>query len=165
MEDQFPVGQGKQLEAFGRKHRTGVVTLLFTDMVGSTALKQQLGDGAAANLFRKHHDLIRETLQQFPQGEEVETAGDSFLLIFATPSDAVQFALLAGSRLRSLHPGPEGAGLDRIGIHVGEVVLGEGGDSPLFKTTRAVVFELRIQPREHGQTVWNEMASLRYKTW
>jgi class 3 adenylate cyclase len=37
--------------------RTGLVTLLFTDMVGSTALKQQLGDQDGVVLFRKHHQL------------------------------------------------------------------------------------------------------------
>src|SRR5436853_6081161 len=91
-----------RVEDFRRKHRTGLVTLLFTDMVGSTALKQQLGDRAAAELFRKHHELIRDALRQFPQAEEIETAGDSFMLIFATPSDAAQFALLAHVRLRGL---------------------------------------------------------------
>src|SRR5713226_9104201 len=98
MEPQFPFEGQTKAEAFGRKHRTGLVTLLFTDMVGSTALKQRLGDGAAADLFRSHHDLIRETLRQFAQAEEIETEGDSFLLIFATPSDAVVFALLAQFR-------------------------------------------------------------------
>jgi WD40 repeat protein/class 3 adenylate cyclase len=129
MEPKFRSGQQNKVEAFGRKHRTGLVTLLFTDMVGSTALKQQLGDKAAADLFRRHHDLIRETLRQFPQAEEIETAGDSFLLIFATPSDAVQFALLTQSRLRGLRPETKDSALDRIGIHVGEVVVAEAGDS------------------------------------
>jgi class 3 adenylate cyclase len=78
MEPQFLSGQEQnQVEAFGHKHRTGLVTLLFTDMVGSTALKQQLGNKAAADFFRRHDGLIRETLGQFPQGEEIETAGDS----------------------------------------------------------------------------------------
>jgi class 3 adenylate cyclase len=59
-----------RVEEFRRQHRTGVVTLVFTGMVGSTALKQQLGDRAAADLFRKHHELVRRTLRQFPQAEE-----------------------------------------------------------------------------------------------
>lgn len=63
-----------------RPKQTGLVTLLFTDMVNSTALKHELGDRAAAELFRKHHEVIRETLKHVPQGEEIETAGDSFLI-------------------------------------------------------------------------------------
>ena len=129
MEDQFPSGQQNKVEAFGRKHRTGLVTLLFTDIVGSTALKQQLGDRAAADLFRRHHELIRETLHHFAQAEEIETAGDSFLLIFATPSDAIRFALLAQIGLRGLAVESGPGALDRIGIHVGEVVVSEDNES------------------------------------
>ena len=40
---------------------TGLVTLLFTDMVGSTALKQQLSDLAGDALFKKHHQLVSDT--------------------------------------------------------------------------------------------------------
>ena len=121
--------KGALLEAFGRRHRTGLVTLLFTDMVGSTALKQQLGDRASALLFEKHHQIIRELLKRFSQGEEVETAGDSFLMIFATPSDAVQFSLLLQSRLRQLKEETGAPVQDRIGIHVGEVVMGADAQS------------------------------------
>lgn len=124
MVDPVPLGQQMRVEAFGSKHRTGLVTLLFTDMVGSTALKQQLGDRLAADLFRKHHGVIREALRQFPEGEEIETAGDSFLLIFATPSDAVKFALLLHASLRRLQGPNDSSALERIGIHVGEVLLG-----------------------------------------
>jgi sigma-B regulation protein RsbU (phosphoserine phosphatase) len=113
-----------RVEAFGRRHRTGLVTVLFTDMVGSTALKHQLGDHAAADLFDQHHAIIRDTLRQFAEGEEIETAGDSFFLIFATPSDAVEFALTAQARLRTLSNERGADATDRIGIHLGEVVLG-----------------------------------------
>ena len=73
------------------------VTLVFTDMVDSTALKHQLGDHAGAAFFEEHHTLVRQTLACFPQGEEIQTAGDSFLILFSTPSYAVQFALLLQS--------------------------------------------------------------------
>src|SRR5205085_2627881 len=89
-----------------------------------TTLKQQLGDRAAAELFRKHHELVRQTLRRFPQAEEIETAGDSFLLVFATPSQAVQFALLAQKELLGLRPPGAERVLDRIGIHLGEVMVG-----------------------------------------
>jgi class 3 adenylate cyclase len=126
MEHQFPFTGQPRVEAFGQRHRTGLVTLLFTDIVGSTALKQQLGDRAAADWFRKHDELIREMLAQFPAGEEIETAGDSFFLLFATPSDAVKFAMLVQSR--GLSQEGRTAAFDRIGIHVGEVVLGHESD-------------------------------------
>ncbi len=121
--------QDERIGEFQRKHRTGLVTLVFTDMVGSTARKQQLGDRSSAQVFRQHHQIVRETLGQFPQGEEIETAGDSFLLAFAAPSEAVQFALLLQVRLRRLSDPPSAASLDRIGIYLGEVVLEAGPES------------------------------------
>lgn len=117
---------GAQLEELGGRHRTGLITLLFTDMVDSTALKQRLGDRAGAAFFERHHQLVRQTLAGFPQGREIETAGDSFLLTFATPSDAVQFALMLQAKLRQLKVDSGLPASDRIGIHVGEVVIKEG---------------------------------------
>ena len=65
-----------QVEAFGRKHHTGLVTLLFTDLVASTALKQKLGDQKGTTLIQQHRQVIRETLRDIPEGEEIETAGE-----------------------------------------------------------------------------------------
>src|SRR5512138_3404072 len=79
--------------------RTGVLTLLFTDLVGSTALKQQLGDTVGVQQEQEHHALVRQLLKQFPEAEEISTAGDSFLLVFMKPSDAVRFALALRSGL------------------------------------------------------------------
>jgi class 3 adenylate cyclase len=74
---------------FDTKPRTSLAALVFTDMVGSTAIKQRLGDHGSAEVFRRHHEIVRETLRRFPGGEEGRD-GDSFLLAFATPSEAVQ---------------------------------------------------------------------------
>ncbi len=102
MSHQPSTEQRAKAGAFGRQHLTGVVTLLFTDMVDSTALKQRLGDRQSYEFFEQHHRLIRECRARFPNSEEIDTAGDSFFLLFAVPSDAVQFALILQSRLRSL---------------------------------------------------------------
>ncbi|MBI2947400.1 MAG: protein kinase [Verrucomicrobia bacterium] len=122
-------GQRVQLEEFQRQHRTGLVTLLFTDIVESTALKQRLGDRAGAAFFEKHHQLVRATRARFTDAREIETAGDSFLIVFAKPSDAAQFALLVQARLRDLSRESGVTVQDRIGIHVGEVVIKEGQTS------------------------------------
>jgi len=114
-----------QVEAFGRRHRTGLVTLVFTDMVGSTALKQQLGDRAGAQVIEQHHALVRATLQEFPDGEELSTAGDSFFLVFTTPSAGVKFALILQQRLRELSRQAPVPVQDRLGLHLGEVLIQE----------------------------------------
>jgi class 3 adenylate cyclase len=93
----------------GRQNTTpqhgGLVALLFTDVVGSTALKQQLGDHAGVALVQQHHALVRKKLKQFPHAEESSTAGDSFFLVFIKPSDAVRFALLLQSGLCQFNHG------------------------------------------------------------
>src|SRR5579863_4217259 len=80
------------------RHQTGLITIVFTDLVGSTALKQQVGDRTGASLIQQHHGLVRELLKGFQGGEEIETAGDSFLIVFTKPSDAVHFGLLLHAR-------------------------------------------------------------------
>jgi class 3 adenylate cyclase len=112
------------------RHQTGLITIVFTDLVGSTALKQQVGDRTGASLIQQHHGLVRELLRGFQAGEEIETAGDSFLIVFTKPSDAVHFGLLLQARLRVMNQGASARLAERIGIHVGEVVIREQDGSP-----------------------------------
>jgi class 3 adenylate cyclase len=114
-----------KVEEFQRKHRTGLLTLLFTDIVDSTKLKQTLGDREAVPVIQRHHAVIREILGQFSEGEEIETAGDCFFIVFTKPSDAVKFSLLVQARLRALSAEVGRLVFDRIGIHVGEVWIEE----------------------------------------
>lgn len=114
-----------KVAAFQKKHRIGLVTLLFTDMVGSTKLKQELGDVGAVQLMQKHHGLVREILSRFPGAEEISTAGDSFFIVFAKPSDAVRFSLLLQREIRKFARDMGTHVADRIGIHVGEVFIEE----------------------------------------
>ncbi len=109
-----------------------LATLVFTDMVGSTQLTQDLGDREGLALIQRHHAVVRDILGQFKDGEEISTAGDSFFLVFATPSDAVTFALRLQTRLRDLATATPRTVADRIGIHVGEVLIEqeEGSDKP-----------------------------------
>lgn len=105
------------------RHRIGLLTILFTDIVGSVALKQTLGDATAVRLIQAHHGRVRELLAGFPDGEEIETAGDSFLLVFTKPSEAVRYALQLQASLREFAANEGQPIQDRIGIHVGEVFV------------------------------------------
>ena len=107
--------------AIGQQQRLGQKTVLFTDMVGSTRLKQVLGDRKAVEMMQAHHALVRKTLSLFPHGREVETAGDSFLLLFTEPLAAVEFALMLHASLRSFSVANDRVIFDRIGIHRGEI--------------------------------------------
>ena len=109
-----------KVEEFQRNHRIELLTLLFTDIVDSTMLKQTLGEREAVAAIQRHHSVIREILSPFSEGEEIKIAGDSFFIVFTKPSDAVKFSLLVQARLRALSSEVGQPIFDRIGIHVGE---------------------------------------------
>jgi predicted ATPase/class 3 adenylate cyclase len=100
---------------------TGTVTLLFTDIEGSTRLLERLGDQYLEALA-EHRRLLRAAFAQY-SGQEVSTEGDAFFVAFATTSDAVS-AAVAGQRALAAHRWPGGAVLRvRMGIHTGEPIL------------------------------------------
>lgn len=103
---------------------SGTVTFLFTDVEGSTRLLEELGDERYAAVLAEHHRVCREVWSAHG-GVEVDTAGDAFFVAFARPSDALSAAAaaqeaLASGRLR-------GRLRVRMGVHSGEVTLGETG--------------------------------------
>lgn len=116
---------GDKLVDFQRKHRVALMTILFTDIVGSTKLKQELGDREAVKMIQWHHGIVRGIVKGIPGGEEINTQGDSFFLVFVKPSDAVKFALLLQAQLRAAAAKSGRPLYDRVGIHVGEVFVEE----------------------------------------
>src|SRR5439155_531506 len=98
---------------------SGTVTLLFTDMEGSTRLLQRVGSARYAELLAEHHRLLRLACGAW-DGVEVDTQGDSFFVAFATAADAVAAAVDAQRALAG-HPWPDGAAVRvRMGLHTGE---------------------------------------------
>ena len=61
-QQQTALEHNAQLAEFQRQHRTGLLTLLFTDIVGSGKIKQTLGDSAGVALIQQNHATIREIL-------------------------------------------------------------------------------------------------------
>ena len=97
---------------------TGTVTLLFSDIEGSTRLLQQLGERYADVLAECRH-LLRQLFVQY-HGREVDTQGDAFFIAFARATDAVS-AAAAIHRTLFEHRWPEGTSVRvRIGLHTGE---------------------------------------------
>ncbi len=96
-----------------------LATVLFTDIVGSTARASALGDRLWRALLDEHDAIVRRELARFG-GREVDTAGDGFLATFDGPGRAIRCA-------RAISDSMDGIGLaDRAGVHTGEVeVRGE----------------------------------------
>jgi class 3 adenylate cyclase len=94
------------------------MTLVFTDIVGSTARAASLGDRRWRELLDEHHALVRRELERF-RGREVDTAGDGFFATFDGPARAVRAACAIRDAVRGL-------GLEiRAGVHTGECELSE----------------------------------------
>ena len=64
------------------------LTFLFTDIEGSTALLQRLGESQYAQVLAGHHALVRAGLAAH-DGEEVDTQGDAFFAVFSSPTACV----------------------------------------------------------------------------
>jgi predicted ATPase/class 3 adenylate cyclase len=95
---------------------TGTVTLLFTDIEGSTRLLQELGREDYGEALIEHRRLLRQAFEQH-NGVELHTEGDSFFVVFERAADAIETAAQAQ---RSLQGRPVQV---RIGIHTGEPML------------------------------------------
>jgi class 3 adenylate cyclase len=92
-------------------------TVLFTDIVDSTARAAELGDGRWRDLLARHDEQLRKELERFG-GNEVKTVGDGFLATFdGPPSSALRCALAITAAARELDIRV------RIGMHTGECEL------------------------------------------
>lgn len=97
-----------------------LVVLMFTDLVGSTELKDSLGTAGYLPLLRRHDALLRRAVGAV-NGRLQQDTGDGCFAVFPTSSDAVRAGLLF-QKLMHDEAWPDGAELStRIGIHLGEV--------------------------------------------
>jgi class 3 adenylate cyclase len=96
-----------------------LLTILFTDIVGSTERVVEIGDRLWRDLLERHDALVRGQLAMF-QGREVETTGDGFLATFERPAQGIQCACAIRDSIGQL-------GLEiRAGLHLGECeIVGE----------------------------------------
>ncbi|OQY97818.1 MAG: hypothetical protein B6D41_02945 [Chloroflexi bacterium UTCFX4] len=102
---------------------TGTVTLLFTDIEGSTKLLQQLGE-RYARILAAHHEILRACFEKH-HGRIVDTQGDSFFVCFARAMDAVNAAVDAQRALHA-HAWDETIRVRvRMGLHTGEPTRAE----------------------------------------
>ena len=94
-------------------------TSLFTDIVGSTEKAVLLGDAAWADLLESHHSVVRTHIDCF-FGEEMDTSGDGFFVIFPDPASAIEAGRAIIEAVRPL-------GLTvRVGIHEGDCYVADG---------------------------------------
>jgi pimeloyl-ACP methyl ester carboxylesterase len=95
---------------------TVLATVLFTDIVDSTATSAELGDRRWRELLERHHDAVRRELVRY-RGRELDTAGDGFFATFDGPARAIRCACAVTQAVGDL-------GIEvRVGLHTGECEL------------------------------------------
>ncbi len=92
----------------------GLGAVLFTDIVGSTAIAAEMGNTRWSELVERHHRIVRRAVGRFG-GHEIDTAGDGFFVSFERPADAIKAAVAATEAVREL-------GIEiRSGVSFGEL--------------------------------------------
>jgi class 3 adenylate cyclase/tetratricopeptide (TPR) repeat protein len=105
----------------------GPVTIMFTDIEGSTALRTSLGDAEADHLFREHENLVREQIDAHRGHDQKAALGDGFLAVFMSTRRAVACAIDIQRALDSFNLRRSGPPLRvRIGLNTGEVAWQDG---------------------------------------
>jgi predicted ATPase/class 3 adenylate cyclase len=151
---------------------TGTVTLLFTDIEGSTRLIEELEEGGYVLALAEHRRLLRSVFSAHG-GVEVDTQGDAFLYAFTDPVEALAAATLGQ---QALAPGRVKV---RMGLHTAEPLLtgegyagrelhraariaasGHGGQVVLSAATRALVNGDLIELGEHRLKDFDEPVAL-----
>ncbi len=127
-----------------------VRTVMFTDIVDSTARLEKLGDEAWRELLIAHNTSLREELNVF-RGREVKTTGDGFLAIFESPARAVRCAeaMVHSARALDVHI--------RVGVHTGQVDLTGADARGLAVHTAARILALAGSDEVFVSSTTNEL--------
>jgi class 3 adenylate cyclase len=127
---------------------SGVCTILFTDVEGSTALTERLGDAKAREVLRNHERIVRETLRAHG-GTEVKAMGDGFMASFSSATGALECAVALQRAFATYSEENQDTPIKvRIGLNAGEPIA---EDEDLFGT--AVNMAARIAAQAKGSEI------------
>ncbi len=109
-----------------------IMTVFFTDMVGSTDLTQARGDQAAQHIVRRHNSIVRAALAEF-SGKEIKHTGDGIMASFNSAANGVEASIVIHRAIAAHNQKHPDQPLHvRIGINAGEPIEEE---DDLFGTT------------------------------
>ena len=120
--------RSEQLDLGAAAAPDGTVTILFSDIEGSTELNARLGDVRWLELLRMHHAIVRREVRQHG-GFEVKAQGDGFMIALPSARRGAQCALAIQRAIQAeLGSHPEGPIRVRIGMHSGEAMRDDDDD-------------------------------------
>jgi class 3 adenylate cyclase len=115
---------GSEVLAAGLNLAVESLTFLFTDLTGSTAMYQRIGQARAFSLVQEHFRILGEAIDEH-RGTIVKTIGDAVMAVFPTPTDGLDAALTMQERIRALDSGGsiDAARFLKIGLHAGPALV------------------------------------------
>jgi class 3 adenylate cyclase len=130
------------------------VTILFTDLAGSTALYSQKGDSQAYSLVRQHFNFLFEIVDQH-NGAVIKTIGDAIMASFTSPDDGLKAAIAMQVRMQDFNRSLESSDQQlilKVGVHTGPCISVNLNDrSDYFGTT--VNTAARVQGLSQGNDI------------
>lgn len=140
----------REAVAAGERIRVGHLAFLFSDLKGSTAMFERLGDGPAYSHVRDHFALLTECVRE-QGGAVVKTIGDAIMAVFPKTTAAVAAALAIQRRLPAFNQrsAAREACIVKLGVHAGPCVVTSANDwLDYFGTT--VNLAARVQGQSQG---------------
>jgi class 3 adenylate cyclase/pimeloyl-ACP methyl ester carboxylesterase len=129
-----------------------VRTILFTDLVGHTAMMRRLGDAAGREVLRDHERITRDVLKAHA-GAEVKTMGDGFMVSFGSITKAVECAIALQRAFGARNESAAEPLRVRVGLNAGQPIEEEGD---LFGET--VILAARIAAQAEGGEILASLA-------
>jgi pimeloyl-ACP methyl ester carboxylesterase len=140
-----------------------LTTVLFTDIVGSTARIAEIGDRQWRGLLDRHDSAVRRQIERF-RGREIDRAGDGFLASFDGPARGVECAVAVVDAVRPLglqlragvHTGEcekRGEGLGGLAVHIGARIAGQAGPGEVLvsRTVKDLVVGSGLRFSDRGE--------------
>jgi len=131
------------------------LTILFTDLKGSTAMYDRVGDLTAYSLVRDHFALLRDVVRRHA-GAIVKTMGDAIMATFSTPDDGVAAAVEMMTGLDALNARWRRDGLDlglKVGLHEGPALVIDA-EERLDYFGQTVNIAARVQGLASAGEIW-----------
>jgi class 3 adenylate cyclase len=147
-------------EVPGYRKRTspdGMLTVAFTDIEGSTAMMERIGEARWMAVIFIHNRIVRECVRRHG-GDVIKSQGDGFMVTFSSASAALDWAVALQQQLARYNAGETIAPLHvRVGMHTGNIF--QADEDFLGK---AVVLAARITGRARGDEILVSAASREY---
>ncbi len=146
----------------GDEAAIGQVTLMFTDLKGSSAMYGRLGDAAAYRLVREHFAFLAAQIREH-DGAIVKTIGDAVMAAFSDPDQALAAALAVQRNVAAFNRAHGGGSADlviKLGLHVGPcIAVTLNGRLDYFGSTVNLAARLQAQSEGGDIVVSSELAA------